>query len=322
MKLLKNYKIKLKSPITFPFKFIKYILIGLKVIFFSLPISLIYKIKKNNNKIPNTILTISFITYLLCVFILTRWFVQTERTKKFTESINNQELIINNNISNEYQDEPTNNTEPNNDNNLTANTNNNSSIDNTNYTNVNLDYYINKNSETIGWIQIKGTNINYPIVQHNNNNYYLEHDFYKKKSSTGWIYADYRNNFNKLDNNTIIYGHNLINKTMFGNLPDFLTSNWLNKKNKPYIKLSTTTHNSVWQIFSVYKIKPTTDYLETKFYSIETYNNFLEKITKRSKKNFNIEILATDKILTLSTCDNTGNYRVVVHAKLIKIQNK
>ena len=111
--------------------------------------------------------------------------------------------------TNEYQDTTTN----------ISNTliqSNQNELDNTNYINVNLDYYINKNSETVGWIQINGTHVNYPIVKHQDNSYYLEHDFYKRKTSVGWIFADYRNNFDTLDNNTIIYGHNLINKTIGG----------------------------------------------------------------------------------------------------------
>lgn len=319
MKVLKYYQTGITSIITFPFKFAKYILIGIKYILFSIPLTLIYNLTKSNKKIPNIILLISLTSYLLCIFLLSKWYVQNERTKKFTESISNQEIIIYNTSTNEYQDETTkinNNSNINNSNNTTNNNHD------TTYINVNLDYYIKKNSDTVGWIQIDGTNINYPIVQSKDNDYYLKRDFYKKKSSTGWIFADYRNNLEKLDNNTIIYGHNLINKTMFGNLPDFLKKNWLEKKEKPYIKLSTKKHNSIWQIFSVYQIKPTVDYLETRFYSIETYFNFIDKITKRSKQDFNIEVYPTDKILTLSTCDDTGKYRIVIHAKLIKIENK
>lgn len=325
MKILKYYKISTIHIITSTFKFTKYILLGFKYIFFSIPLTLIYKITNTKKKIPNIILLLSLASYLLCIFLLSRWYVQNQRTKKFAESISNQQEIIiyNNNSTNkiqtdEYQDQTIqidNST-------INNNLNNNNNIYNDNYINVNLDYYINKNNDTVGWIQIDGTNINYPIVQAKDNDYYLKRDFYKKKSDTGWIFLDYRNNLEKLDNNTILYGHNLINKTMFGNLPSFLKNNWLEKKEKPYIKLSTIKHNSIWQIFSVYKTKPTIDYLETKFYALDTYINFQNKIKDRSKKDFNIELFATDKIITLSTCDDTGKYRVVIHAKLLKIENK
>ena len=214
MKLIKYYKTSLNSIIKFPFLFTKYFLIGLKNIFLTLPKLLIYKFKKTPQKTSKIILFLSLTTYLICIFIITRWYVQNERTKKFTTSMTNNEItILDNNSSNEYQDS-TNNIVNNN----SSNSNSQNIIDNLNYMNVNLKYYIDKNKETVGWIQIKGTNINYPIVQTKNNDYYLKHDFYKRKSSVGWIFADYRNNFNILDNNTIIYGHNLINRTMFGEI--------------------------------------------------------------------------------------------------------
>ena len=143
--------------------------------------------------IPITIITLSLITYLLSIFILTRWFVQNERSKKFTDSLNSSSITISQediteDTPDQYQDitntipkeEPT---QPNN------NTTNNDTYVNTNYINVNLNYYIGKNPETVGWIQVNGTNINYPIVQHNDNNFYLEHDFYKRKTNIGWIFA-------------------------------------------------------------------------------------------------------------------------------------
>lgn len=312
--MIKYYIIGIKTIIIAP---IKYVLLGIKSILISFPIFVISKFTKSKRKIPNLILSLSIITYLLCIFILTRWYVQNERLKKFANSMGQQETAIieiesDINQTDEYQDIS---------NNINSSSNY-STLNDDSYLNVNLNYYINKNSETIGWIQIKGTNINYPIVQHKDNDYYLNHDFYKRKSETGWIFGDYRNNFNTLDNNTIIYGHNLINKTMFGSIPNFLKQSWLNKPNKPYIKISTKTHNSIWQIFSVYKTKPTVDYLQTKFNSMENYQNFLNTLKNRSIHNFNINISSTDKIITLSTCDDTGKYRVAVHAKLLRIENK
>ena len=227
----------------------KYIILGIKFIFRK---NNTYAEKKlENNFIPIIITTLSITTYLISIFILTRWYVQNERSKKFTNSINITKEEIKEDTPNQYQD-------------LTNNVKQeetivDSSYINTNFISVNLNYYTSKNNETVGWIQVNGTNINYPIVQHEDNNFYLEHDFYKRKTNIGWIFADYRDNMENLNNNTIIYGHNLINRTMFGSLPYMLNKNWFNSKNNQYIKLSTKTSNTIWQIFSVYKIEPTTD---------------------------------------------------------------
>jgi hypothetical protein len=78
----------------------------------------------------------------------------------------------------------------------------------------------------------------------------------------------------------------------------------------------------LWQIFSVYKIEPTTDYLQAKFNSTNNYQKFLETLKNRSIHKFDIQLNYTDKIITLSTCDDIGTKRIAIHAKLIKIANK
>jgi len=72
-----------------------------------------------------------------------------------------------------------------------------------------------------------------------------------------------------------------------------------------------------WQIISIYKVPNTTDYIQTTFYNKEKYQEFLNLIIGRSIYNFQEEITINDKILTLSTCHNRGNERIVLHAKLI-----
>ena len=268
MNILRYLAIGTITILKFPFLFLKYFLIGLFTIITIIPHYLIIgikflfskksapsnpEIKKIEKKfIPITILTLSVTTYLISIFILTRWYVQNERTKNFTSDFS-QTPIIDSTTSNPTEDEITEDTPdqyedltaitpapdtPSTDNN--TNSNNSANIQNkvdTNFINVNLNYYLQKNPETVAWLQVNGTKVNYPIVQHSNNDFYLEHDFYQRKTTNGWIFADYRNNFETFDNNTIIYGHNLINDTMFGSIPNILKNNWFNNKNNHYIKL-------------------------------------------------------------------------------------
>lgn len=186
-----------------------------------------------------------------------------------------------------------------------------------------IDVDINKlktfNPDTIGFIKVMGTNINYPFVQTLDNDYYLNRSYDKTYNNAGWIFLDYRNNeFN--DKNTIIYGHGRINGTMFGSLKDTLKSSWQNNKDNYIIKISTEKENSIWQIFSVYKIATTSDYLETSF-SDNEFESFINLIKGRSSYNFETNITNEDKVLTLSTCYN-DNDKMVVHAKLIKYVQK
>lgn len=177
------------------------------------------------------------------------------------------------------------------------------------------------NKEVRGWIQVNGTNINYPYVQASDNDFYLNHSFDKSSNGAGWIFMDYRNNSQEFDKNTIIYGHGRSNTSMFGTLKNILKSSWFKDSNNYVIKLATEQENSLWEVFSVYKIPTTSDYLQIKFSSDEEFQNFANKLIERSAYNFNTSVNSTDKIITLSTCWNDEE-KVVMHAKLIKTQKK
>lgn len=187
---------------------------------------------------------------------------------------------------------------------------------------INVDFNVLKrtNPDVVGWVKVNGTNINYPFVQANDNKYYLTHSFNKSYNAAGWVFLDYRNN-NTNNKNTIIYAHGRTDKTMFGTLRKVLNNGWLNNTDNFVIKISTETENSLWQIFSVYHIPTTSDYLKTDFDDDTEYQNFLDMIKNRSSHNFNTNVTATDNILTLSTCYN-NNEKMVVHAKLIKKEVK
>ena len=182
---------------------------------------------------------------------------------------------------------------------------------------VNFDELLKLNNETKGWIQVNGTNINYPFVQTDNNDYYLTHSYNKSYNQAGWVFMDYRNDTENLDRNTILYAHGMNNKTMFGSLRNILSSSWYNNTDNHIIKLSTPTENTLWQVFSVYHIETTNDYIQTEFATDEEYQTFLDMLKERSAVEFDTTVNATDKILTLSTCYNKTD-KVVMHAKLIK----
>lgn len=174
------------------------------------------------------------------------------------------------------------------------------------------------NNETVGFLTVNGTNINYPIVQHNDNSYYLKRDIYKKKSSMGWVYLDYRNSKNEFDSNNIIYGHSMLNGTMFGTLKNVLTSNFRKNSDNMIISYDTPNGQYKFKIFSGYRVEYTTDYLKTDFESKKEFDTFVKLIRGRSTFKTNDKVVYGDKILTLSTCAGNGKKRLVVHAVLIK----
>ena len=189
-----------------------------------------------------------------------------------------------------------------------------------NLINVDFDELKKQNSSTVGWIKVNGTNINYPFVQASDNDYYLNHSFDKSYNGGGWLFLDYRNNKTNFDKNTIIYGHGRRNNTLFGTLRNILSSEWVNNTDNYVIKLSTEYENTLWQVFSIYRIPTTSDYLQISFTNSE-FKKFTNMLTERSSYDFKTSVNENDKILTLSTCYNDSD-KVVLHAKLIKISKK
>lgn len=187
---------------------------------------------------------------------------------------------------------------------------------------VNFDDLKKKNSDTVGWIKVEGTNINYPVVQTTDNKYYLNHSYDKTSNKAGWVFADYRNDLDNFDKNTVIYAHGRVDTTMFGSLKNILKSSWYNNKNNHIIKFSTPKENTLWQVFSVYTIEAESYYITTKFPSNEYFKEFVTTLKNRSKIEFSAIPNENDKILTLSTCKDSKGNRVVMHAKLIKLETK
>lgn len=185
---------------------------------------------------------------------------------------------------------------------------------------VDFDEFLKINKDTKGWIQVKGTNINYPFVQSKDNDYYLKRSFDKSYNRAGWVFLDFRNDYTD-NKNTIIYAHGRTDTTMFGSLKNILKSEWLNDDNNYVVRISTPEENSLWQVFSVYQIKTTSDYIRTDFNNEEEFADFTKMLTDRSAFDFDTEVLGDDKILTLSTCYNDYE-KVVMHAKLIKRSQK
>ena len=182
---------------------------------------------------------------------------------------------------------------------------------------INFEELKQKNSDTVAWLKIENTNIEFPIVQANNNSYYLTHNFDKEYNVAGWIFADYKNKLDGTDRNIVVYGHNMRNNSMFGSLKDVITEEWYNNEENKYITFVTENDYQTYQVFSVYQIKTEDYYIKTEFKSNE-FTEFIDTITKRSKKDFGINVSKEDTILTLSTCANNNKYRVVLHSVRVK----
>ena len=173
------------------------------------------------------------------------------------------------------------------------------------------------NPETVGWIRVPNTKIDFPVVQTKNNDYYLYHSFDKSENSAGWIFMNSKNSSDLSDRNTVIFGHNRRNDSMFGTLKNILKEGWYSNQKNRTITYINEEGEKTYKIVSIYSV-PNEDYYITTDFSDTDYEKFINEIKIRSVKNFEENVTLEDKILTLSTCANDSNYRVVLHAKLVK----
>jgi sortase B len=175
------------------------------------------------------------------------------------------------------------------------------------------------NKDYVGWIIVRGTKINYPVVKTEDNSFYLTHNFYRKNDHVGSIFMDTKNSGNQLDKNIILYGHNMKDTSMFGSLKKYLNHDYYQShRNVSFDYLGSTYE---WEIFSVYS-SDDTKWMRTQFSNQKEFEDYIAVLKKRSKFPTKIEVTKEDNILTLSTCTNIEeDGRFIVHAKLKKKGN-
>lgn len=181
----------------------------------------------------------------------------------------------------------------------------------------------NENNDLIGWVQIDGTNVNYPVMYTpSNKNFYLHKNWKKQESKIGLPYLDERCNIENSDN-LIIYAHNVKGDKMFGGLKKYKNEEYY--KNHKLIKFDTLYEEQQYEIISVFITKVFYNnenvdedflyYNYLNFDNIDIYNDFIENIKQKSFYNTDITSNYGDKFITLSTCDYTyENARLVVVA--------
>ena len=173
------------------------------------------------------------------------------------------------------------------------------------------------NPDIIGYLKVNNTNIDYPVVTAEDNRYYLKKNLYQEDDINGWIFMDFRNSDKVLNQNTITYGHNTYyNGVMFGTLHRALNASWYTNPENQIIQFDTMFETMKWQIYSIYTIKKTSDYLQVSFPTAEDKQAYIDLTKNRSIYDFGITVDTDDYILTLSTCTDS-NERLVVHAKRI-----
>jgi sortase B len=179
-----------------------------------------------------------------------------------------------------------------------------------------------KNGDIFGYIRIPNSKIDYPMVHCANNEFYLTHAFDGHPSAVGAIFVDFRNNRNIENNqNVIIYGHNMLNGSMFCDATKYLEKDFfMNPENK--IEIYTFDGLYIFEVFSAYATNKYDNYFRTGFSSDAEFVQFCyDREAMSYYHRENISFSPDDLVITLSTCilgNDDGRY--AIHAKLIKVE--
>lgn len=191
------------------------------------------------------------------------------------------------------------------------------------YMEIDFDVLKEEYPNMIAYMKVNGTGIEYPIVQGENNSFYLKHSIDNSYSQLGWPFMDYRSNPDSMIGNTVIYGHNIRNKGVFGELVQLLDSkDWFNTQSNKEIYFITRQKTYVYKIFSVYNSVPTFNYFKTSFANSKEFDDFFSVISGKNKVSSLDEGIQALQMLTLSTCYNSGKQRLVVHAYLERVKDR
>ncbi len=171
-----------------------------------------------------------------------------------------------------------------------------------------------ENPDTVAWIFIRDTVINYPIMKGKDNRFYLKHMFNKKYNSKGSVFIDYRcvNPFE--DFNTIVYGHRVKDGSMFEDLTKYKKKAFY--KNHKKVFLATEDQKYDAEVVSVFSIKASDPLYKISF-TEEEKQEYIDAIKSKSMYDIDVEVTPEDKLVMLSTCAyEYRNARLVVFLKI------
>lgn len=160
------------------------------------------------------------------------------------------------------------------------------------------------NSDVLGWVTIPDTVISYPVLQTQDNDYYLRHTWQKESGIVGSVFMDCRSSADMTDFNTIIYGHNMRDGSMFGTMSDYLEQEHWNAHPCVYLISGETAYR--YDIFAAFEADVTGPVYQKLDMDMQEREAFIAECLELSSIDTGLVPTADDRILTLSTCTGRG----------------
>lgn len=175
------------------------------------------------------------------------------------------------------------------------------------------------NEDLLGFLYIPDTVIEYPIVRGRDNAYYLTHTFTGETNKCGCIFMDVANQEDFTSDNTILYGHNMKTRKMFGSLREYEKKEYWEEH--PYIYILTRDNVMVYEIFATYKTTAVSETYTLEFGSEDNFSDYLTASQRSAYYDTGVEVTVKDHLLTLSTCtSDSEDGRRVVQARLSELK--
>ena len=168
--------------------------------------------------------------------------------------------------------------------------------------------------DVVGWLKMDDVNISYPIVQGADNEHYLHYDPAGNANIDGSIFLDYRNKSLDTDLYALVYGHNMLDESMFGQLDEYISEDFYNKGTDAFY-IYTPKGAYRYKIFAVNIVDPTDDVYQLGFNNTQVFAAFVKQLKERSMYDTGVDVAGYDHIVTLSTCSDTD--RLVISAKRV-----
>ena len=169
------------------------------------------------------------------------------------------------------------------------------------------------NPDIIGWIRIGALNLSYPVAQAADNDYYLHRTFEGQDNFAGCIFLNCDNSKFFTDQNSIVYGHNMKNGSMFGTLKKFREQETWDTNS--YFWIFTPTLIYQYRIFSSAEVATVGDPYRVRFTTAD-FQSFLDDMTSHSLLKTGVQVTTDDRIVTLSTCTGNTSTRFIVQGRL------
>lgn len=191
-----------------------------------------------------------------------------------------------------------------------------------------LEELYNQNEDLVGWIDIEGTDISYPVLQAEDNEFYLNHNFYKEESKAGSIFADCRGEITKTEqpDNYVLYGHDMKSGESFRPLINYKKIDFF--KEHQIVEFDTLYEEAKWKVFGCFltggnSLQDDGNYFN--YYSIQyfngedDFNQFYDEVMKRTYFNTDVDVKYGDPLLVLSTCSTEyWDSRFVIVARKVR----